>query len=110
MPNLKDAPVLLVGTVIDTIPLKKRGTEEFDGRKVTVMVSDGTEPGFAVVKLGVEDAHRHNPNTMENVAWFVRSAPYAVEGNSGMSTRFIREVVPTDLDRIASQLKVTAGK
>lgn len=109
MPNLKDAPVLLSGTVIDTSIVHKRNEPGvFEARKVTIMVADGSEPGFAVVKIAGEDGLRLNPNIMEPVVWIVRSAPYSVDNNNGMSTRFIREVNPNDLDRIAALLKAPA--
>ena len=108
MPQLKDAPVLVSGTVIDTNPFANRDSGEFDHRKVTVMVAGDTEPGFVVVKIVGDDGIRINPNTMDTVAWIVRSAPYSVDGNSGMSTRFLREVTPADLDKIAAAIKVPA--
>lgn len=117
MPQLKDAPVLVVGQVIDNTIITKRGTGEFEGRKVTVMVAGDGDPGFAVIKLGVEDAQVFNPNHFDSVAWWVRSAPYDIsDGNSrntGMSTRFIRPANSGDLDGIHNVLnaaKVPAAK
>ena len=111
MPNLKDAPVLLAGTVIDSAVLTKRGTGEFDGRKITVMVAGDTEPGFAVVKFNAEESQAFGPEplSMSDVTWWVRSAPYAVEANTGMSTRFIREVTVADLEKIHTRLSAKAA-
>lgn len=111
MPQLKDAPVLVIGQVIDTTVTTERGTGVVTGRKVTVMVAGDGDPGFAVVKLSVEDSQVYNPAHFETVTWWVRSAPYDIkDGPSGMSTRFLRECNGSDLDRLASNLKAAAGK
>lgn len=108
MPNMKDAPVLLSGRVITTAIVPHRETKAYDGRKVTVMVEGDAEPGFAVVKLSADEGSVYNPQPGELITWYVRSAPYAVGDNTGMSTRFIREVIKNDLDQLLGQLKASA--
>lgn len=109
MPALKDAPVLLTGQVIDTAIIKNRETDAFEGRKVTVMVAGDGDPGFAVVKLAGDDGLHNNPNHFEQVAWWVRNAPYDISDggrrNSGMSTRFLRSANEGDLDKLVSAIQ-----
>lgn len=105
MPNLKDAPVIVAGQIIDVAAYNKRDTQEREGLRVTIMAGDG----FAVVKcpdaellpLGIF------PKPFESVAWVIRNSPYSVDNNSGMSTRFVRVANDADLDLIHS---LTAGK
>jgi len=114
MPNLKDAPVLVVGIVVTTDPIYKRDSEpkQLEGHKVTLMSGDG----FAVVKVTNEDIARAGiliPEPQQQVAWFIRNTPYSVDNNSGMSTRFVRVVNPQDAEIVAHVVgiaPVPAGK
>lgn len=103
MPNLKDSPVLVLGQILDLSPIMNRDTQKREGTKVMIMAGDG----FAVVKLTIEDQATHNvvAELGRRVAWFIRNTPYSVEGNSGMSTRFVRLPNEDDLDMFVS----TAG-
>lgn len=109
MPQVKDAPVILAGQVISNTIKTDRASGEFKGRKVTVMVPGVDEPGFAIVNFSAEEAAVYNPADYDRVAWYVRSAPYSVEGNNGMSTRFIRAVSEDDLDKLHSGLPAVAS-
>lgn len=112
MPQLKDAPVIVSGQVIDNATLTDRQSGDYVGRKVTLMVVDPHgDPGFAVVKFSDEEGRVHNPNHFDQVNWVVRSAPYDIkDGPSGMSTRFIREVNAGDVDRLLSAVSAPATK
>lgn len=114
MPNLKDAPVLLGGQVIDTSLSTNRATGEVTGRKVTVMAPEAGGPGFAVVNVKGDDLHTVDPQPGQSVLWMVRAAPYDISDgdrrNVGMSVRYLRTANEGDLDLLASYVSTHAAK
>lgn len=104
MPSIKDAPVILTGSVMFYELTRNYETKEPTGAKVTIVSPDGA----AVVKLSVEESQTLRPVTGQPVVWWVRNAPWTVESNSGMSTKFVRVVNVGDLDQLGSTLTADA--
>ncbi len=109
MANVKDAEVLLCGTVLSIEETTDRETQKFTGRKITIVTEEG---GVSVVKLAPEDRVTV-PARKSEVAWMIRNVPYKVGDNSGMSSRFVREFGVIDeeiLTRIMGAATATTGK
>lgn len=104
MANVKDAEVLIVGTALSVEEVTNRQTGEYQGRKVTLLTDEG---GVSIVKVTPND-RVDIPQRGQLVAWMIRNAPYDIEGNTGMSTRFVRAFSKVDEDAIARALASAA--
>ncbi len=104
MANVKDAEVLIVGTALSVEEVTARDTGEYRGRKITLLTDEG---GIAIVKITPQD-RVDIPQRGQLVAWMIRNTPWEVEGNSGMSTRFVRAFSKVDEDAIARALASAA--
>jgi len=103
--QMKDAAVILSGLVIANDQRTVYETGEVTGRKVTVLATVDGESGIYNVNVSKDDMRMFNPTPgVDNVTIYVRSAAYQVEGNSGMSTRYLREVTDDDLEQIAQRI------
>jgi hypothetical protein len=110
MPQMPDAPVIVSGAVFNVAPIIGRDGDDQGknlGFTVTLLVQDESgNPGASVVKVKRDKATNlvpiDEPGVMENVAWVVKSSPWAVGGNSGMATQFVRRLSVNDLDKLIS--------
>lgn len=117
MPQMPDAAVIVSGQVMNVIPIIGRDGEDTGknlGFTTHVIAPDETGVvGLSVVKVKRDRKTNvvpiDEPGLMQNVAWVVKSAPYSVEGNSGMSTAFVREVNANDVDKILSYSGLAAA-
>lgn len=100
MPNLPDAPVILTGTVFSLDLTKDFETKAHSGAKVSI-IADG---GVAVVKLSTSELAALAPILGDRVCWYVRYIPYAVDTNTGVTTKFVKLVDAGDLDLVGSTL------
>lgn len=104
MPVLKEAAVILTGTVVSVEAKKKyvnnAPTNEDDGLKVIIDAGGGD--GYAAVSLGLLDAAHTTPMPGELVSWVVRYGAWSRNDNAQSSTRFVRKATPSDLDRVLS--------
>lgn len=103
--QVKDAPVIVSGLVIDNEVRSERDTGKVKDRKVLVLAQlDGGTGQYNVV-VPYDEMRYFDPTPMvDHVTIWVRSGAYAVDGNSGMSTKFIREVTAADLDAMAARI------
>jgi hypothetical protein len=110
MPQMPDAAVIVSGQVMNVIPIIGRDGDDKGknlGFTAHVIAPDETGVvGLSVVKIKRDKDTNLTaidaPALMENVAWVVKSAPYSVDGNSGMSTQFVRLLSSNDLDKLIS--------
>ena len=109
MPQMPDAPVIVSGAVFNVAQII--GRDEDAGKNlgftVTLLVQDESgNPGASIVKVKRDKTTNlvaiDEPSLMENVAWVVKSSPWAVGGNSGMATQFVRRLSVNDLDKLIS--------
>jgi hypothetical protein len=100
MPLVKDAPLILSGQIIALDLTSDYETKAPTGAKVTILAGDG----MTVVKLKLDALQAQKPIAGDAVVWYVRPVPYAMEGNSGMSVGFVRNVDMGDLDALHSKL------
>lgn len=111
MANVKDAEVILTGRIIGRAPIIARDNSgSITGYRVTVLDNSG-EGGQALVRFGVDDFERYvQPHTdlVDQISWLVRSRGYQLDNSGGMSTAFLREVSPSDVEAIADLLGVSA--
>lgn len=105
MANVKDAQVLVAGSIVSLDFLRDRDTKAQTGAKVLIIAGDGV----AVVKLDNEQLASVQPVAGTRVAWYVRNAAYAVDNNSGMSTKFVRVADLGDLDLVNAIILDSAG-
>lgn len=98
MVNVTDAELIIAGTVIGSKDLTNRETGEYQGRKVTIITGDG----IGVVK--VDPTARVQVVQGGFVLWVIRNAAYAIDGNSGMSSRFLRECSELELSGLQAAL------
>lgn len=92
MVNVLDAELLIAGTVIAVTPVTRRETGELLSHSLLVMTSNG----IGKIKVVPEDKVTL-PRQGEFVLWVIRNSAYEIEGNSGMSSRFVREVTELEL-------------
>lgn len=112
MPQMPDASVIVAGQVLNVQRVTNRNKNDRDeGFKVSILNADESGAvGLAIVKVrrafengeAVGPTPISEPAMMSNVAYVVRNAPYEVEGNSGMTTAFVRLLSPNDLDKLIS--------
>jgi hypothetical protein len=114
MPNVKDAPMLLVG-IVSNIEAKttylsaedraKGKPAKPDGVRVLVAAGDG----FALVKVAQDDLGSVSLVVGERVGWLVRPSHWSGDDRgSGMSVRFIRTADHADLDFLGSAIRAGA--
>jgi hypothetical protein len=106
MPQVKDSAAVLVGSVAIVEPLSNYETGAPEGAKVTVV----GEGGMSVVKFKQDAFMGFLPIVGSRVAWFVRSAPYSVDSNTGMSVAFVRVANAGDLDLIATIVNAASAE
>lgn len=114
MPNMRDANVILGGQVIDVQDDVNLETGEFRGVKVTVLVAEGGEVGIAIVKIRTDRQTKQipvqRPQVGQRFTGIVRNAPWDVNGNSGMTTIFVRSVSADDIDRLVADAGLVPAK
>lgn len=112
MPVLKEAAVIVTGTVVSVESKKKyvnnAPTNEDDGLKV--IIDAGSGDGYAAIGLSLLDAAHVNPQPGQLVAWVVRYGAWSRNDNAQNSTRFVRLVTPGDADRLLSASGALASK
>ena len=106
MPQVKDAAVILSGSIIALEFIKDFETKAQSGAKVTVLYSDG----LAIVKLTNDRLAEVSPVPGQQIAWFVRQSPWDIDGKSGMSVQYVRPVDFGDLDALNSVLTASGSK
>lgn len=87
MRNMPELPALIIGTVAQSSIVKDYETKKPTGAKVALV---SLAPlGATEVKVSLEELQELAPVSGDQVAWNVLFAPYAVDGNSGMSCKFL---------------------
>lgn len=106
--QFKDAAVILSGLVISNEVKADRETGAVTGRKIAVLATVDGEAGLYNVNVSKDDMRVFDPTAgAEQVTIWVRSAAYSVDGNSGMSTKFIREVADDDLETLSKRIEAS---
>lgn len=107
MPKIADAAVIIHGIFVSLEDLRDFETKALTGkRRATILGANG---GAAVVNF---DATQPTPFAplMSQVIWEVVNAPWAMEGGSGMSTKFVREVDTAHLIALSNVLDENAAR
>ena len=106
MAKLPDSEVIVHGLLVSFADRVDFESKSVTGYRATIVDASG---GAVVVNFGLADVVPFAP-AMTQIIWRVRSGAYAVEGNSGMSTKFIRVVDEAELLGLLAVLEENAQR
>lgn len=106
MAKLPDAEVIVHGLLVSMDEKRDYETKSLTGHRATIVGAGG---GAAIVNFSLDDVLPFAP-AMSQVVWRVRSGAWSVEGNSGMSTKYLGPVDEAHLIALAAVLSDNAER
>jgi len=100
MAKLPDAEVIIFGLLISVDEKRNFETKLLTGYRATIIGPGG---GAAIVNFTLMDVVPRTP-MMTSICWRVRTGSWSMDGNSGISTKYLGEVYEPDLLAIAAAL------
>jgi hypothetical protein len=119
MPQIPEAPVLLVGTIVSARQTngyadnpqtgKSESTGPDGGLRLTVR-GELDDLAVAIIKVTADQVRDLQPVPGQRVAWFIRYGAYTQDRGAGVSCGLVRPANMEDANAILELVPVPAGK